>query len=66
MNNKTTDQLLTELLELNKQHINTLNERINILKQTIKIQNDTINNYLIEQQEVSHFEYDKNGNNIII
>ena len=51
--NKTTEQLLNQLIELNKQHIATLNERIDILtqtieldKHTIKIQSDTINNYL--------------------
>ena len=53
MNNKTTEQLLNELLMLNKKHIATLNERINILtqtieldKHTIKMQRETINNYL--------------------
>ena len=53
MNNKTTEKLINELLEINKKHISTLNERIKVLKhtieidkQTIKIQNDTINNYL--------------------
>ena len=60
MNNKTTEQLLTELIELNKKHIHTLNERIDILTQTIEVdyqeresllrtinrQRETINNYL--------------------
>jgi DNA-binding protein H-NS len=42
----TTTELLNELIKLNKQHIQTLNERIEVLQQTIKIQNKTINNYL--------------------
>lgn len=60
MNDKTTEQLLNQLIELNNQHIATLNERIDILTQTIEvdyqeresllrtinIQRETINNYL--------------------
>lgn len=53
MNNKTTEKLINELLEINKKHISTLNERIDmylqiieINKQTIKIQSETINKYL--------------------
>jgi len=53
MNNKTTEQLLTELIELNKQHIQTLNERIDVLKHiteidkiTIKTQEKTIQLYI--------------------
>ena len=33
--NKTTEQLLTELIELHTKHIETLNERIEVLQQTI-------------------------------
>jgi len=53
MNNKTTEQLLTKLIELNKQHIQTLNERIDVLKHiteidkiTIKTQEKTIQLYI--------------------
>jgi len=42
MNNKTTEQLLSELIELNKQHIQTLNERIDVLKHTTEIDKITI------------------------
>ena len=40
--NKTTEQLLTELIELHAKHIETLNERIEVLQQTIEINNKTI------------------------
>ena len=33
--NKTTEQLLTELIVLHTKHIETLNERIEVLQQTI-------------------------------
>ena len=39
--NKTTEQLLTELIELHAKHIETLNERIDVLQQTIEINNKT-------------------------
>jgi len=42
MNNKTSDQLLTELLELHTKHIQTLNERIEVLIKTIQTDKKTI------------------------
>lgn len=42
MNNKTTEQLLTELNTMQTEHIKVLNERIEILQHTIEIDKITI------------------------
>lgn len=42
MNNKTTEQLLTELNTMQNEHIKVLNERIEVLKHTIEIDKITI------------------------
>ena len=47
-NNNLSDnmELLQQLNTMQTKHIKTLDQRIDVLTKTIKIQNDTINNYL--------------------
>ena len=57
---KPSDYNLISLYDMRKKAFRMLN--LNTLL-TLTINKEK---YLIEQEEVSHFEYDKNGNNIII